>query len=648
MTIQTDFSVAVNGDIRWTGAGTTAYTVLEFHAMLREFADDESGSGDDLLDITSETPSDRSTDNIITLINGYNITATEAEHLYDGSIRQGSGLTEEIFAGLVVVGSVVAGTEIEIIQDNALLTNYWTTGLNADAANNIIMRLCIQVKANGAQIDGQRLRVQAREFNDTYGEFSVTMGLGNNTAALFTADDLNNNNTAANVATWTTITNTEGYQLVEIDGTAPAEPYYSQWDSGASGETGRADTLNDIRERTKWISRRGTAETLYGGLSGALFRGITHDVTYDTAVGTFTEGNYVAWGTEVAYDTELASGLTVGKYYEFDSGAAYGKLIGLDDNGTAGFALFAMESGGAALADGNNFTAADGTANNGATINVTINDDGAAGGFGVILADEGTSQLYIQLLAGAAPSDNLKMWETTTAGVYDNATGAAATPNVTITSRTVAPEWLAVSTGSNLIGVYGNSVTPAETSSSDQFFDLDNVNRVPPNNVTFTVAGLISGEDRVLVAPELAGAIDLAQDTLNGTLSGAAVTTVTVNSAEPDNNPSSGTLRIERDNGIYTRHPFSVRSGFDYTITSHDFSTVNATTGNNVFVSYIDLLATGASESVTVVFDSADTWFVRVRDGGSAGDLTAIKTFETTSPLGTGGGSATAIRTSDA
>ena len=115
------------GDIRYegdghTGASPSSATVIEFHRWLQGLADDASYSGDDELDITYTNPSQRSTDNIITLINGYNITQTEAEHLYDGSIIQNSG--DEIWDGIVNFGS--PGVMIQILQDGAVLTNdFW-------------------------------------------------------------------------------------------------------------------------------------------------------------------------------------------------------------------------------------------------------------------------------------------------------------------------------------------------------------------------------------------------------------------------------------------------------------------------------------------------------------------------------------------
>jgi hypothetical protein len=187
-----------------------------------------------------------------------------------------------------------------------------------------------------------------------------------------------------------------------------------------------------------------------------------------------------------------------------------------------------------------------------------------------------------------------------------------------------------------------------DTSASDTFFDLTNTQRTPPNNVTFTVSGLVSGEDRVLVTQDDGGAIDTDQLSLNTTLNGAAETAVVVTTTIPTDTPSSGTIRIENDEGLYRRVAYTSYTGSTFTIASTDFSgsgeTDSATAANNVYISYIDELASGTTATFTGVYDSDRTLFVRVRDGGG----TPIKQFETTGTLGSNGGSATAIRTSDA
>jgi hypothetical protein len=118
MAIADDFTVAVNGDIRHA-SGATHYTVLQLHRFLQDLADNPAPVGGDLIDITSSTPSERSTDNIITLLGPYNIDDIAAEYFYDGSITQASGAT--VYSGLKVLGAVNnTSTQLMVIQDNAL------------------------------------------------------------------------------------------------------------------------------------------------------------------------------------------------------------------------------------------------------------------------------------------------------------------------------------------------------------------------------------------------------------------------------------------------------------------------------------------------------------------------------------------------
>lgn len=549
MAIQTDFSVAANGDIRYIGDAHSGgspgyYTVIEFHRFLQDLADDAVASGDDLLDITDDTPSERSTDNIITLNAPYNIDDTAAEHLYDGSISQASGNT--VYSGLVVVGAVESGTQLQIVQNNGLLSNYWTTGINTDPNANILLRLMIKTRTAGADIDGRRLRVQAREIGNTYAEFSLTAGLGNSTAAIFTSVDLNNQTAEGTIATWTTITNSEGLNLIDVDGNGTPEEYYSEWNKDIY-------TINQLYERTKWLQRRGSSETLYG-INGELFRGVTHSFAYDNeASGPFTELEILTFGN-----------------------GATGLLLALDDDGTTG-------------------------------------------------------NMYIQLLTGTAPNDN----NTISGGT----SGATADVFGVVTTRTISPEFIGTSTGSAIIGAYGIGIETDDLTANDQLFDLTNTLITPPNNVTFTVGGLISGEDRVLVGPESGGTINYSQLTANGAQT-AGASTYLVNEAIPSDTPSSGTIRIFNGN-TYDRVPYTSYTGSTFTLTGTLPNNVSA--GANTFISYIDKLADASSATFTTVYSSTRSLFIRVRDGG----VSPIKTFETTGTLGSAGGSTTAIRTSD-
>ncbi len=114
------------GNIRYTGhdhngASPSYATVIEFHRALQDFADDAGYGSNDELDITDTTPSERSTDNIVTLINGWNIDDNASEHIYDGSIIQSNGAV--IYDGFKVLAPT--GTAIQIIQNGAVLSDDW-------------------------------------------------------------------------------------------------------------------------------------------------------------------------------------------------------------------------------------------------------------------------------------------------------------------------------------------------------------------------------------------------------------------------------------------------------------------------------------------------------------------------------------------
>ena len=311
--VASDWSVTrSNGNIRYIGddhggASPSYATVIELHRFLQDLADDASSSGDDEIDITDENPSARSTDNIITLLGNYNIDDTAAEHLYDGSIIQSGG--DEIYDGIVNFGN--ADVQIQIIQSGAVLSDDWWNfgggGLNADTAQGISHRFMIQTRTGGTDIDGRRLIGTSRRFGKTFSEFSINgTSRGNNVLALSDADDLNNTTVEGTVATWTTITNlNEGYSAIDVDNDGNDEFFYSEWNKDTY-------TINEFYERMKYLTRDGSAETLYG-LSGELFRGITHQFNYDTeSGGPFTEPEEISWaggtGQLLAVDDQGANG----------------------------------------------------------------------------------------------------------------------------------------------------------------------------------------------------------------------------------------------------------------------------------------------------------------------------------------------------
>ena len=575
--VAADWSIdSATGNIRYEGGdhngtgGTPSYaTVIEFHRWLQGLADDAVASGDDELDITNVNPSSRSTDNIITLLGNYNIDDQAAEHLYDGSIIQGTGGTEVYYDGIVNFGN--ADVQIQIIQNGAVLADDWWNyngaGLNADAAQGVSHRFMIKTRTAGADIDGRRLIGTTRTFGNTYGEFKINgTARGNNVLALSDSTDLNNETAAGTVSGWTTIVNnTEGFVQLNIDNTGGTEDYYSEW-------TRDTYSINQFYERLKWLTRDGSASTLYG-LNGELFRGITHEITYGSLTGTFDEGNLISWS-------------------------------------------------------------------------------GTFSGTGQVLADNGTNKVWIQLLTGVAPaaSDSLSQSSPDAA--------SATVSSVTDRSSLIKTPFVGQSTGSALIGSYGLGMDKGDVTAADKFFDLTNAQITPPNNVTFTVTGLDT-DSRVLVAPwdgttldaEGDPEIDYNQLSLGATLNTDNITTVTIGAGLiPSDTPSTGYIRVADNNGYYRRLHYTSweNTGGTFTIDTtdgnEDFGTVNATSGNNVFIAYIDVLSSGASASFTAVYNTDRDLVVIVRDGAS----TPTKQYIASATFGSANSSVGAILTTDA
>lgn len=640
MAIGDDFTVTLAGNIRHA-SGTTRYKVLELHRWLQDLADDPEASGNDLIDITSATPSARSTDNIIDLLGIYNIDDDAAEYFYDGSITQDGGDT--VYSGLRVLGAVNnINTQLMVIQDNDLYqytptpaTPFWgdqsTGGFNGSAAAGILMRCMIKSRVNGADIDGQRIRVQARHWGDTYDFFNVQLGVGESVAAIGTTPDAQNDEVQGTVSAYTHITNTEGHQQIDLNNGNGNKNYYSKWTYGADTS---GDGLKGMWEFIKDLTGNGTAKTLYS-INGEFFLGITHSYDYD-AGSAFTENETVVWGTDITYDTLAGGTFAAGDYVTIGASGAAGRVM--YDNGSTNM-IVALEDTAITLTDGDLITVADGVGAVTANINVTIVDNDKAGGSGLLLGATGTTtgSHYIQLLTGAAPVDNLPL-----RGLTSSATALV---QGTVNQRTVPKIFLGSYTGS-LIGAYGVGVLDTDLTASDTLQALDLTNQQPPNNVTFSVEGLVSGEDYVLVGPKAAGN-DFAYDqlSLNTTLSGATETDLVVTAPIPSDTPASGTLRVQLDDGRQRLVDYDSWTGSTFTLNVADqaWNVDGATAGNNVMISYIDVLADAATETFTGVFDTPRALWIRVRDGGG----TPIKTFESQGTLGSAGGSAVASRITD-
>jgi len=268
----------------------------------------------------------------------------------------------------------------------------------------------------------------------------------------------------------------------------------------------------------------------------------------------------------------------------------------------------------------------------------------AAGELAIFALDDdgGSGNIYGQLTKGVAPLNNTRL--------YDPADHTAFyTLSANAVERPVSTPFVGVSTGSALIGAYGLGVASGTEAASHTYFDLSNTPITPPNTVTFTASGFISGDYVLCTEDNGSSGINLTQMSLAATYSATNVTTIAVDAIPPDTPTSAGTkggIRIERTSGLYSLHRYTALDlGADtFTIPQYDFSGDTAPSGNNVFISYLDLVTAGTSETFSYVYDTSDrVHFLRVRDGGA----TPIKTAEATGTMFDTGGNASVNRIDD-
>jgi hypothetical protein len=639
--VSTDWSIAANGDIRYigndhNGAAPSYSTVIEFHRNLQNFADDAAAAGDDLLDISSLTPSDRSTDNIITLLNSFNIGAVESEHLYDGTIIQNGG--SDVYDGIVNFGN--PEVELGVVQNGAVLADDWWNQGGFHGAVTSGSTSTLVDTGSGWTVDewaGYVVR------NVTDGSQGLVTS---NTADTLAIDNLMyggtaNTNTAADVFYIAKGLNADAnngishrFMVPVIVAGTPTDNRKIIGFCRTFGKTFSEFTINSTNNGNNVLAVSDSGDLNNATAPNALYSSVgTVFVSPFTTIVNLTDG-YI--GLDVNNDT-------VDEFFwsQWDRGTA---SINQFYEYTKYVTRYKAETGTLYGIAGDIFR--------GVTHQLTITSGTGTwvepesvtwtGGSGQILAVDSvtgtaTTKVWIQVLTGSAP----------TSGTITGAGGATGVVSAA-TARALSFPFSGQSTGSALIGGYGVGIDTNDLTASDLLRALDNITYQPPNNVSFSVGGLVIGEDRVLVTSENAGTINKTQLLLNTGLTTATEGSVVTTVAIPTDTPASGTIRVVNDSGFDRLLPYTSFTGSTFTLdTNYAFNGVDeddsATAGNGLYITYIDKLATSTTESFTVVYNTDRPLFIRVRDGAG----TPIKTFETTGSIGSAGGSTTAIRTSD-
>jgi hypothetical protein len=601
------------------------YTPEELHRLLSDLNDDENIFGDDDLSMVDPTASERQTGVQVKLLGTININDTVAQHMYGGSIEQGSGNTQEIYSGLGVgVTTPLGDTQPVLIKEDGIITDYWKNAYFPDSVSGKV-RILVKTVEDGVSIDGQRVRGALLEFGELYFFAGTTIGFGEVSLALVSSADGNNNTAVGTVAgaPYNTITLTEGYQNLDYNEGSGSTPF------GLSIGFGSANSLQTY-ERLKYIQRRGTAETLFGR-NAQLFTGINTNFAYDGEVGAIAEDDVLQWGTEVPFTGGTGTVVAVGDTVEGVTSNARGRVIFVDESAGVGTLILADTVG--TFQNTESLTTLRGASEWTGTSGTVVNNT-SSGQLLLVAKDDGgtTGNVYGQLLTGTIPVDGQTLFGATDGDTLD--------VNGAISTRTVNSQFPGSYTGSNYNPMnFGISIAVANAIAGDSFTNLLEATIAPPDNRSGSVTNLVLG-DYVTVYPWDGVATDVNGDaepdfnemTTTALVTGGVSTTVVVGASNiPANTPAAGYLRLERDSdGNYDLLEYSSWTNTTGTFTLVGTAPNTATNPANLFRALIDQAADATSLSYTATYTTPNDVAVTVRRGG----VNPIKTFKTTAEFG--------------
>lgn len=613
------------------------YTSLELHRFLALLNSTQDIAGDDDLSVVDFTASERSTDQIVALQGTANIDDTVAQHMYGGSLEQGSGNSRVLYSGLSVnVTSPLGTTRPVLFQEDAIITDYWNNGYFPDSvAGNI--RILVKTVENGVDIDGRRIKGKLLEFSQGYFEASTTLGFAETSLALVSAPDGNNITPVGTVGAYTPPTKTEGYQLLDFLEGSGSTPFGLSYDF---------NTLISLEtyEYTKYVQRRGTAETLFGR-NAQLFTGFNINFAYDNEVGGDpTQSEILAYGTEIPYTGGSGTVVAVGDTVEGGTSLSRGRVIYVDDTAGTGTIIVADPTGSfnntealTTLRGASEWTATSGTVVNNSASGQIINY--------AFESTTTTGNIYGQLLTGTVPADNQTLYGATSNVTLD--------VNGTPATRTINNQYIGTYTGANYSPVnFGIAIDPSDAIAGDGFTNLLDAGVNPPDTRSGVVTNVKIG-DYVTVYPYDGSAVDAKGEpepnfnemVTTATIASGSTSVVVGASNIPNNTPSAGFLRVQRDSDDNLELlEYSSWTNTTGTFTLVGTAGIDATIGNSVMRAFIDVVAVADGQVDYQAQYSAPTTLtaITVRRGGSPDP---IKTFKTTQPFG--GFSVQTVRTAD-
>jgi hypothetical protein len=619
--------IAYIGDDHTDSGGSPSYaTVIQFHRWVQDFADNEAydiagGDTDNVeLDIIDINPSTRSTDNIVQLVNGFTISAVEIEHLYDGTIIQGVGITEERWDGIVNFGNATA--HLQVLQDGDIIADdFWNYGHEAGSMDGGDSDTVMTDSTLGATLDefigytilnvtdGSRGIITDNDstsvtVSELYGgadnswdssdvhhicvPLNSDAGQGISHRFMIKTRDLGVDiDRRRLIGTSRRYGNT--YSEFKINGTSQGNNVFALSDSG------------DLNNTTSWAAIDALADIT--NQEGLRLIDISGDTVPEEYYSEWTRG---ANDINTFYEyLKMASADATAETLQGESGELhrgpthsmpYGAEIGAPSTATNDKHVYGT-------------LVQHGTVTGAFVVGETIRESGSDNWRGRILGiDVGNDTLIVDIEVGSVttgeamisePSGATATTDVTPSGneiqnsageckvlalddqgatgfFYVQVTKGVATLDNTLLydaadhtdqydlnanpdERAISTPFAGVSTGSALIGAYGLGIEQGDAGVADTYFDLNNDPVSPPNNVTFVTSGFASG-DYVLCTNDNGGDIDFTQLASVGSLTSGTQTAVEVAAIPSDTPPdafSKGGIRIERDTGLYSLHRYT-------------------------------------------------------------------------------------------
>ena len=195
-------------------------------------------------------------------------TATQTDAAKDGEKR---------WNNIVTIGAIESATDIEVAQDQTLLTKYWPAGF----LDRLFLITDLSTDPFGT-IDGEYFTFYARKENTLYDNFLIQTSEGRNVVPLATSADLNNASSLTSIAGFSI---TFGPATADINADTTNENYSITINCGG-------DTLANAYRYLQYLTRDGDT-TLRAGVEGQQYIGIDHYIQYASITGTINVGDEV-------------------------------------------------------------------------------------------------------------------------------------------------------------------------------------------------------------------------------------------------------------------------------------------------------------------------------------------------------------------